>query len=146
MTRKKSEQVVSLGATERQRVPTALKATDHAIKRFLERGGGLFTRNTRPFLVRLAYTSARLREAREHVWDTTVKKPVLLLRLLQPQRVHGTDAITLQLSDMVALIREENIVTVLTLPMVVNNKEVGMYFKSDQTPFQSHLDRLKRGT
>lgn len=136
MTRKKTEWAQSLAVAAREKkVLTRLQATNHAIQRFLERGGAQFTRDTGPFLIRLVYASMRVKEARERVWDTTVLKPVLLLRLLQPHRVHNMDVISVQPSDMVALIREGTIVTVLTLAMAARNKEAGMYFKPDKTPF-----------
>lgn len=98
-------------------------------------------------LVRLCYVAMRLKTTQERVWDTTANKPVLLLRLPPLTLVAGLGLSIVEsdeLSDLVALIREEMIVTVLTLTMVANNKEVGMYFKPDQTPFPEHMTKRHR--
>ncbi len=135
----------SLGDAEEARHHAALQTSRHALERFVERGGPALASTLTPkpamhlLLLKLVRGSLRVPGAREYVWDATVKKDALLLRLAMPHMVPGLGLVVSaqKFSNLTALLRDTVIVTVLTAEMVVNNKAAGMLYKADRTPFKS---------
>ncbi len=136
----------SLGAREAATLNAVLQTSRHAQDRFIERGGrellatvnatGVRT-SAHVLLLKLVHGSLSIPGTREYIWDTTVKKDALLVRLAVPHKLPGLGLVVSaqQMTDLTALLRDTAIVTVLTSEMVANNKRVGMFYRADRTPF-----------
>ncbi len=135
-----------------------LKVSKHAVDRFIERGGKKImidlatlsgTRinsETRysEMLQRLTVIGLTSEKDTLEVWDTTQGRLTKLVKLRSPDAESQKGVVTrIKSTNMIALVSDDCVVTVLTSEMVLQNQTNGWYLRPDKTPFPSQSSTLK---